>query len=79
MKFFNFALICFIVIATLFINENIFCKKTINKSQKTPKNNQKNKIYYRLLNNKSVIITKHKNMILYIIIGFFSKLDKIPT
>jgi len=33
MKFFKFVLICFIIITTLFLNENIFCKITINKSQ----------------------------------------------
>ena len=75
MKFFNFTLICSIVIAILFLNENIFCKNTINKSQKTSKNNQKNKMYYRLLSNKSVIITKHKNMNLnvYSMLGRFGK------
>jgi hypothetical protein len=75
MKFFNFSLICFTIIATLFLNENIFCKKTINSKNEKASKNQKNKMIYRLLSNKSVIITKHKNMNLnvYSMLGRFGK------
>lgn len=61
MFFFKFLLIIFVIIATLFINKNTFSKQINNKGQKALKL-QNNKVFYRLMRDKSRIISKNKNM-----------------
>jgi hypothetical protein len=61
MFFFKFLLIILVIIATLFINKNTFSKQINNKGQKALKL-QNNKVFYRLMRDKSRIISKNKNM-----------------
>ena len=61
MDFFKFLLISFVILATLIINKNTFSKQIKNKGQKALEL-QNNKVFYRLMRDKSRIISKNKNM-----------------
>jgi hypothetical protein len=61
MDFFKFLLISFVILATLIINKNTFSKQINNKGQKALEL-QNNKVFYRLMRDKSRIISKNKNM-----------------
>jgi hypothetical protein len=63
MKFFNFILVSFIIIAAVLLTEKTFCKKMTKKQKDDLKKQQNNKIIYKSVRNNSTQIVKHRNNI----------------